>query len=167
MKTLIAITFGLLALNATCQAIENSPDVVHQRMQQLVPYAVDQTLETFSKSVHGGTQHIVVKSESNATQIKLLQTHLQKMVEKFRKGDFSITERLHGADMPGLAQLKTAKPYDIKFEYTALNNGGQIHYSSEYPLLVGALHEWFDAQSRGHGNTSIPGHSQHHSTPVE
>lgn len=39
-----------------------------------------------------------------------------------------MTERMHGADIPGLIQLKTAKPDDIKCEYQDLENGGQIHY---------------------------------------
>jgi hypothetical protein len=50
-------------------------------------------------------------------QIKVVQTHLRKMVERYRKGDFSFSEKLHGADMPRLAQLKAAKVDDIKYEY--------------------------------------------------
>jgi hypothetical protein len=36
-----------------------------------------------------------------------------------------------------------------------LRNGAQIHYSTEYPLLAQALHEWFDAQMSDHDNTVI------------
>jgi hypothetical protein len=75
----------------------------------------------------------------------LIQAHLLKIANEFRKGDFSVTERIHGADMPGLAQLKMAETDDIKFEYKALANGAQIHYSTEYPQYIQALHEWFDA----------------------
>jgi len=44
---------------------------------------------------------------------------------------------------------------DIKYEYKALPNGAQIHYSTEYPQYVQALHEWFDAQVSEHGNEVV------------
>jgi hypothetical protein len=141
-------------------------DEVRQHTQQVVPYAMDQTKQMFTKTVHGGVQHVVVTS-GNSEQIKLVQAQLLKMANNFSKGDFSETERIHGSNMPGLAQLKMAKPYDIKFEYKALPDGAQIHYSTEYPLLAQALHEWFDAQASEHGDTVLQEHSQHHTTPAE
>ena len=60
-----------------------------------------------------------------------------------------------------------AETDDIKFEYKALPNGAQIHFSTEYPQYVQALHEWFDAQKREHGNEVIPEHIQHHLAPAE
>lgn len=171
VKNHLLILTGLLLFSTTTSALEKdeatSGDQVHQRMQQMVPFALDQTLETFTKTVHGGIQHVIAKSADNAKQIKLIQTHLLKIANEFRKGDFSATERIHGVGMPGLAQLKKAEANDIKFEYEALPNGAQIHYSSEYPQFVEALHEWFDAQKREHGNDEIPAHNQHHSSPAE
>lgn len=171
MKHYTLIGAGLLFFSTAALALEEaSPkqvDEVHQREQQAVPFALDQTLETFTKTVHGGVQHVVAKSADNTRQIKLIQEHLLKIANEFRKGDFSVTERVHGADMPGLAQLKRAETDDIKFEYEALPNGAQIHYSTEYPQYVQALHEWFDAQRSEHGNEVIPEHIKHHSTPAE
>lgn len=171
MKHYTLIGAGLLLFSTAALALETgSPkqiDEVHQRSQQMIPFALDQTLQTFSKTVHGGVQHIVAKSADNAQEIKLIQAYLLKIANEFRKGDFSETERMHGADMPGLTQLKMAETDDIKFEYKALPNGAQIHYSTEYPQYVQALHEWFDAQMSDHGNDAIPEHIQHHSTPTE
>jgi hypothetical protein len=160
----------LILFSGSALAVEkNSPEPnakVQQHTQQIVPYAVDQTKQMFTKTVHGGVQHVVVKSADNTEQIKLIQSYLQKMSNNFTKGDFSETERIHGANMPGLAQLKKAHPYDIKFEYKALPLGAQVHYSTEYPLLIQALHEWLDAQMKDHGNAVIPEHGQHHTTPA-
>ncbi|MDD5322565.1 MAG: aspartate carbamoyltransferase [Methylococcales bacterium] len=171
MKNYPLILAGLLLFSTTIPALEKvSPkqsDEVDQRMQQVVPFAVDQTVETFTKTVHGGVQHVIAKSADNTRQIKLIQEHLLKIANEFRKGDFSVTERVHGADMPGLAQLKMAETDDIRFEYKALPNGAQIHYSTEYPQYVQALHEWFDAQKREHGDEVIPEHIKHHATPSE
>ena len=171
MKHYTLIGVGLLLFSTSALALEiASPkqvDEVQQRTQQVVPYALDQTQLTFSKTVHGGVQHVIAKSADNTRQIKLIQANLLKMASDFRKGDFSVTERIHGADMPGLTQLKMAETDDIKFEYKALPNGAQIHYSTEYPQYVQALHEWFDAQTREHGNEAVPEHIKHHSTPAE
>lgn len=171
MKHYSLLFIGLLLLSTTTLALEKtSPkpaDEIRQRRQQVVPYSPDKTLQTFTKTVHGGVQHVIAKSADDAQQIKLIQTHLKKIADEFRKGDFSETERIHGADMPGLTQLKTAETDDIKFEYKALPDGAQIHYSTEYPQFVQALHEWFAAQASEHGNDVLPEHIQHHSTPAE
>lgn len=171
MKNYPLILAGLLFFSTTAPALEKAGpepiEEVRQHQKQVVPFDLDQTLETFTKTVHGGVQHIIAKSADNTRQIKLIQAHLLKISNEFRKGDFSVTERVHGPNMPGLAQLKTAKTDDIRFEYKTLPNGAQIHYSTEYPQYVQALHEWFDAQEREHGNVVIPEHIQHHATPAE
>lgn len=171
MKNYPLILAGLLFFSTTASALEQAVpkpvEEVHHRVQRVVPYALDQTLQTFTKTVHGGVQHVVVKSADNAKQIKLIQEHLLKIADAFRKGDFSSSERVHGADMLGLTQLKKAETDDIKFEYKALPNGAQIHYATEYPQFVQALHIWFDAQMKDHGNDVIPEHIQHHSTIAE
>ncbi|MBD9357626.1 aspartate carbamoyltransferase [Methylomonas albis] len=169
MKHYLLIVLGLLQCLIAVQAIEEAPvtSISPEQLQKVVPFAVQGTLQTFTKTVHGGVQHVVIKLAENASQIKLIQAHLQKRAEQYQAGDYSVTERLHGAEMPGLAQLKMAKTDDIKVKYQALDNGGQIHFSSEYPQFVQALHEWFDAQAQDHGNPEIPGHNRHHSQPAE
>lgn len=171
MKNYPLILIGFLLFSTTAPALEKtaqeSLDEVHQRTQQVVPYKLDLVQQTFTKTVHGGIQHVVAKSADDAKQIKLIQAHLAEIANQFRKGDFSVTERMHGADMPGLAKLKTAKTDDIRFEYKPLDNGAQIHYSTEYPQFVQALHEWFDAQISEHGSDTLPEHMKHHQTPAE
>lgn len=171
MKKCLLALIGFLFFSATAWALEQAHpgnvNEIHQRMQQLVPFSLNKTLETFTKTVHGGIQHIVAKSADDSKQVKLIQAHLQKLAGEFAKGDFSMTERIHGSEMPGLTVLKTAQPDDIKFEYKALPNGAQIHYATEYPQFVQALHLWFDAQKIEHGSDEIPGHTQHHTTPAE
>jgi hypothetical protein len=171
MKPYLLIWIGLVLFSLAAPALEKptppTDNDVHHRVQKAVPYDLDQTLQEFSKTVHGGVQHVIAKSADDARQIKLIQDHLRKLADAFRKGDFSASERVHGATMPGLVQLKTAQPDDIRFDYKALPNGAQIHYATEYPHYVQALHEWFDAQIHDHGNDLIPGHTQHHSTVAE
>jgi len=167
--TLLSIGLVLFATAALAAEQLGSEQIkaVQQHTQQVIPYAADQTKQMFTKTVHGGVQHVIVNSADNTEQIKLVQAYLLKLSNDFSTGDFSVTEQLHGANMPGLARLKMAQPYDIKFKYKALPNGAEIHYSTEYPQYAQALHEWFDAQMKEHNNAVIPEHSQHHATPAE
>ncbi len=171
MKLYSLILTGLVCFSTAVLAVEEpSPekiDAVHQREKLVEPFDVDQAIEMFTKTVHGGVQHVVVKSADNTKQIKLIQEHLLKRTNELSKGDFSETERIHGTNMPGLIVLKTAQSYDIKYEYEALPNGAQIHYSTEYPKFAQALHEWFEAQEKEHGDEVIQEHSKHHVTPKE
>ncbi len=171
MKQVALISMGLLFFAATALAEDYaSPqrrENVQKLRQELVPYATDQALEEFSKTVHGGVMHVVAKSANDANQIRLIQDYLRQTAEAFGNGDFSSTEKMHGADMPGLQQLKTAKTDDIRFEYKTLPNGAQIHFSTEYPQFVQALHEWLDAQIKDHGNALEPEHLKHHSGMAE
>lgn len=171
MKQAALYSIGLLFFSTLAYAEEQaSPqrmsEVQHQRQFQ-VPYATDQALETISKTVHGGVMHVISKTPDDAEQIKKIQDYLSNMASNFGKGDFSETERMHGADMPGLRQLKTAKTDDIRYEYKSLPNGAQIHFTTEYPQFVQALHEWLDAQAKDHGNAVVPEHMKHHKAIAE
>lgn len=171
MKHVHLIPVGLFLFSAAAYALEEAipkkAEEVQQHRRQEVPYDVDKTLQTFTKTVHGGVQHVVAKSADNKDQINLIQDYLRKLTNEFRKGDFSETERIHGTDMSGLAQLKKAETDDIIYEYKTLPEGAQIHYRTEYPQYVQALHEWFDAQMKEHGNDVVPEHMKHHESPAE
>lgn len=171
MKYAPVISLGLLLVSASVFAAESADservEEVQQSSREVVPYSLDQTLQSFTKTVHGGVQHVVVKPTADKEQVKLIQEHLRELTNQFRKGNFSATQRVHGADMPGLAQLKKAALDDIRYEYESLPNGAQIHFSTEYPQYVQALHEWFDAQRSDHGSAEVPEHMQHHSSPAE
>lgn len=162
MKTYLLIILAVWAL-----ACEAKPDATAPVDAGLVAYDTQQANESFSKTVHGGIMHIVAKSADNSRQIKLIQQYLRQTAAEFKQGNFSSTERFHGLDMPGLAKMKAAKKDDIRYEYQALPNGGQIHFSTEYPDLLTALNHWFDAQIKDHGAIKLPEHKRHHASSAE
>jgi hypothetical protein len=123
---------------------------------KVMPFDLEQTTHVFQKLDDGGLQKVVVKDPSNKKQIALIQSHLKEESEKFRKGDFSDPAKIHGEDMPGLAQLK-AGAAKIDVRYSALPDGAQIRYQAKDPKLVTALHQWFSAQLSDHG-----AHATHH-----
>jgi hypothetical protein len=116
----------------------------------VMPFDLERTLHVFERRADGGLQRVVVKDPSKKEQIPLIQTHLKEEAEKFRRGDFSDPAQIHGEDMPGLAELKSAAG-KIEVAYTLLPDGAQIRYTTQDPALVMALHRWFDAQVSDHG----------------
>ena len=143
------------------KADEKRLDEVAQLGMHVMPFDLEKTTHVFSKTPKGGLQQVLVKDKSDAKQIGLIRAHLSEISVDFKRGDFSKPARIHGEDMPGLAELKSAKPGQIKIEYEELTDGAQIGYSTSSPELINAIHQWFDAQLSDHARHAVPGHSHH------
>ena len=128
----------------------NRQEEVAARGAQVMPFDLEETLHVFEKLDDGGLQKVTVKDLSNKEQIPLIQAHLEEEAEKFRWGDFSDPARIHSANMPGLAELKSAAG-KIEVVYAPLPDGARIRYTTKDPALVIAIHQWFDAQVSDHG----------------
>ncbi|MFZ5875012.1 MAG: hypothetical protein ACOYXU_01265 [Nitrospirota bacterium] len=145
---LVVLGIGILSGCTTHQA------QVAARGAQVMPFDLEQTIHVFQRLEDGGRQTVTVKDPANTPQIALIQSHLQHEAEKFRRGDFSDPARIHGEDMPGLAELRAGFAR-IDIRYTALPNGGEIRYAATDPALVTALHHWFMAQVSDHGRHAV------------
>lgn len=165
MKRLIVCLSMWLFIAASLQAAERASDErldeVVRRGSHVMPFDLEQTTHVFSKTGKGGLQQVVVKDSSNADQIKLIRQHLAKISNEFMQGDFSNPAKIHGEDMPGLAELRAAKLGQIKVIYRELPNGAEIDYSTDDPKLIEAIHQWFDAQLSDHARHAVPGHPEH------
>jgi hypothetical protein len=163
----LAVACLLIAVSATTptQAVEKASeqrlDEVAQRGIHVMPFNLEQTTHVFSKTEKGGLQQVIVKDSANAEQIKLIREHLTKISNEFRKGDFSDPAKIHGDTMPGLDELRKAKPGQIDVVYKELSNGAEITYTTNVPVLINAIHQWFDAQLSDHARHAISGHSNH------
>jgi hypothetical protein len=134
---------------------------VAKRGADVMPFSLKATTHIFTKSPDGGTQRVVAKNAADATQVRLVRKHLREIETQFRKGDFSGPSHIHGNDMPGLEQLKAAKPGEISIAYKNVRGGAQLAYRTANPELVSALHAWFDAQLSDHGPDAMAGHTHH------
>lgn len=165
MKRLTASLFALLFMSVSIQAAEKASDKrldeVAKRGAHVMPFSLEQTTHVFSKTEKGGVQQVIVKDSANTEQIQLIREHLSKISREFMQGDFSDPARIHGEDMPGLAELKAAKPGRIKIAYRELANGVEIDYSTDDPKLIEAIHRWFEAQLSDHARHAMPGHPHH------
>lgn len=162
---LVAATLFGLALSQSIFAETASPErlkEVTQRGMHVMPFDLKQTQHIFNKTETGGLQQVIVRNPSNTQQIELIRQHLSKISQEFSHGDFSNPAKIHGQDMPGLAELRKAEPEQLHVNYKELENGAEITYSSEQPGLVDAIHRWFDAQLSDHGSDAIPGHGAMH-----
>jgi hypothetical protein len=63
--------------------------------------------------------------------------------------------------MPGLAELKSAKPGQIAIDYKDIKDGAELTYKTSDAKMLAALHQWFDAQLSDHGKDAVDGHAHH------
>jgi len=131
---------------------------VAERGSQVMPFALDRTTHIFTKTSVGGVQQVVAKNAADASQISMIRMHLSQIASAFAHGDFAGPTHIHGADMPGLAELKSAKPGSVLIRYSDIQSGGQIEYTTKNANLRSAIHAWFDAQVSDHGADAMAGH---------
>lgn len=158
---LSAALFMVVSVQAGEKASEDRLDEVAKHGAHVMPFSLEQTTHIFSKTEKGGLQQVIVKDSSNAEQIKLIREHLSKISQEFIQGDFSDPAKIHGEDMPGLAELRLATPGQIKIVYKELPNGAEIDYSTDDEKLVEAIYKWFDAQLSDHARHAVSGHPHH------
>jgi hypothetical protein len=126
-----------------------------------MPFSLKATTHIFTKTAAGGTQRVVAKGVGDMKQVDLVRAHLHEIQAQFLKGDFSGPSHVHGNEMPGLAQLKTATPGQVAIDYKDVDGGAQLTYRTTDVKLVAALHQWFDAQVSDHGADAMAGHHHH------
>ncbi len=164
MKQLLIMILTLLVINP-CYAVEKASekrlDEVAQRGAHVMPFDLELTTHVFSKTAKGGVQKVIVKNPKDNAQIKLIRKHLTKISHEFQQADYSSPAKIHGENMPGLEALRNAKSDQISILYKDLPNGAEITYSTDIPILITAIHQWFDAQLSEHARHAISGHSSH------
>ena len=156
LATIIALSQSAYAADAQRQAevAKLGPDVM--------PFNLKATTHIFTKTADGGVQRVVAKSAADVQQVKLVRRHLHDIQTEFLEGDFSGPEHIHGAEMPGLADLKAAGRGQVAIKYRDVDAGAELTYRTSDAKLVTALHQWFDAQLSDHGADAMAGHAQHH-----
>lgn len=122
---------------------------------EVMPFDLDATTHVFTDTPTGGIQDVVADDSSDVANVELIRAHLEDEAARFRVGDFSDPERIHGADMPGLSTLE-ARFAEIEVELTEIDDGARISYRATDPALVTAIHDWFAAQTLDHGD-----HAEH------
>jgi hypothetical protein len=114
-----------------------------------MPFDMSKTLHIFKMTVWGGVESVVAR-DGDREQVVLIRQHLKNESEKFQRGNYSDPARLHGADMPGLRELR-ANASHVKVSYSELPAGARIVFETQDLQLLTAIHRWFGAQLSEHG----------------
>ncbi|MYM96416.1 aspartate carbamoyltransferase [Duganella vulcania] len=154
----IASTFPQLAIAADAQRQAE----VAERGKEVMPFSLAATTHIFTKTAEGGIQRVVAKNIADADQTKLVRVHLHEIKQQFLQGDFSGPSHIHGKTMPGLEELRSTKQAQIAIDYRDVDGGAELNYRTSNPVMVAALHKWFDAQLSDHGTDAMEGHQHHH-----
>ena len=152
LAALVALASAVPAADADRQA------GVARRGAEVMPFDLAATMHVFTKTADGGVQRVVAKDRSDTAQTRLVRSHLREIQRQFEARDFSGPARIHGDDMPGLAQLEAAAPGAIRIAYRDVPHGAELRLRTKDARLVAALHRWIDAQLSDHGPDAHEGH---------
>ncbi len=130
---------------------ETSQERGHRMSYHVMPFEMSKTVHVFEMTETGGIQRVLARDPDDADQIALIRQHLKHEAERFRNGDYSDPATLHGADMPGLAELQ-ANPSGVEVTYSELAAGAQLSFQTDDLQLLTAVHRWFGAQLSEHGD---------------
>lgn len=160
LAPLLAAFAGLAfaACGSDDQALADRQQAVAEAGADVMPFNLDATTHVFTDTPTGGIQDVIADDPADEDNIELIRLHLNEEATKFRAGDFSDPEAIHGSAMPGLATLKE-RFADISVELVETEVGATITYGSDDAVVVEAIHDWFAAQSSDHGD-----HAEHETT---
>jgi hypothetical protein len=130
--------------------------MVERGSKEVMPFDLNRTMHVFEPTPDGGVQTVIVH-DGDPQQIALVRSHLRKEAIAFARGDFSDPAKIHGMNVPGLAQLR-AGASRIAVSYRQATNGASIRYKTSDPKLISAIHEWFAAQVKDHGAHAMMAH---------
>lgn len=146
----VAVLFGLTG----CGAGPDRQEQVREAAATVMPFDLDKTKHSFVKTDDGGVQTVVSLDVNDVEQVALVRGHLLEIREAFSAGRFDDPITIHGADMPGVAEL-AAGADRLEITYRAIDGGAELTYRSTDGPLVAALHDWFDAQISDHGADAV------------
>ncbi len=125
-------------------------EAVAERGAHVMGFDLEATTHVFTPTDDGGLQEVVADDPEDAEQVVLIRLHLLEEQARFAGGDFDDPAAIHGDDMPGLAALR-ADHDAVEVTYAEHPDGASLRYATEDLALVGALHDWFEAQLMDHG----------------
>jgi hypothetical protein len=151
LATAMLLALGLSGCSDGGEAalVERQAEVA-QRGAAVMGFDLDSTTHRFETTDSGLVQSVTADDPGDEQQIRLVREHLAEQATRFAEGDFDDPAAIHGHDMPGLAELRTAAGA-IHIELQQLDAGARMIFTTEDPALIDALHRWAHAQRLDHG----------------
>jgi len=151
---LTTITLIILALNHSQIFAETVQERVHHMSHDVMPFDIAKTIHVFVMTESGGVQKVLARDKGDNEQIMLIRQHIMHEAQMFGHGNYSDPTKLHGEDMPGIAELRS-NPSKIKVSYSDLPAGAQLTFETKDLTLLTAIHRWFGAQLSEHGTDAM------------
>lgn len=127
---------------------------VAARGKPVMRFNLDRTTHHFTNTDDGGVLK-VVSDVADRSQVEIIRSHLRMQAAAFSRGDYSAPANIHGADMPGLAEL-SANARAVRVIYEDVRDGARLRFTTNDRGLVAAMHRWFAAQRSDHGSHAAP-----------
>lgn len=140
----------LLSLVTGPVLAQTQQERVHHHAHTVMPFDISHTEHVFKMTEWGGVQRVVARDPEAREQIARIRQHLRHETQRFQQGDYGDPARLHGTDMPGLAELTSAGG-KVQVSYAEVPGGAEIHFQTADLQLLTAVHRWFGAQLSEHG----------------
>ena len=147
---LVSVIAGAMLFGASTAWAETPQEHVRRMSGHVMPFDMAKTVHVFEMTRSGGVQRILARDPSAMKQIELIRKHLKQEAVRFERGDFSDPTKLHGRDMPGLAELRE-NPSRVDVSYSELPAGAQLTFETKHDGMLTAIHRWFGAQLSEHG----------------
>jgi hypothetical protein len=144
-----------IAFAGEAEDVMSNPDMgVHQAEvardgAEVMPFDLARSTHFFDDTRSGGIETITANNKHDTRQTALIRSHLATESKRFSHGDFSDPAKIHGKDMPGLAELANAGD-KLHVQYRSLPAGASLTYASTDPDVIAAIHAWFAAQRSDH-----------------
>jgi len=163
LALLISLAMAAPLVHALEEATPRQAEV-RQRGAEVMPFSIHDSLHVFEKTTDGGLQRVEARP-GHGEQVAAIRAHLGEIAAQFTARDFSAPAKIHGQDMPGLAELRAAPADALAVVYRELPDGAELRYSATTASLRDALHRWFDAQLSDHGHDASDHHAHHAQHP--
>jgi hypothetical protein len=108
------------------------------------------TTHHFRLTASGGFIQVQANDANDTSSRDQIRTHLQRIAEAFKHGDFSAPEMTHSRVPPGVKAMKRLKA-EIEYKYEETPAGGRVMISSTNAEALRAVHRFMAFQIDDHG----------------
>lgn len=149
-RLFIGAALAVLGTATSATEPETRQEQVARTGAAVMSFDLARTTHFFDDNRTGGIETVTANDAEDHAQIALIQSHLATEAQRFSHGDFSDPARIHGKQMPGLAELAAAGS-KLRVTYLQLPAGASLTYASDDAAIVSAVHTWFAVQRADHG----------------
>lgn len=109
----------------------------------------DASTHSFRLFRDGGAIELRANRNGDDKTVAAIRTHLQDIVQEFRKADFSTPGFVHGYSPAGVATMERLRDV-ISYEYQSLPAGGRIRITAKTAEAIAAIHDFLRFQVTEH-----------------